>query len=118
VATSDAEQQSSYDITPHVWRDEQPGDEPRLVVSITFVPRGSSERWQDVRLRTLEVRATDQRWTPRESGVAPFGDGGFEVKASGDATLPAGATATVVVTVQTSSGERHLELPTEVRRVG
>jgi hypothetical protein len=118
MATSGAQQQSSYDITPHVWRDEQPGDEPRLVVSITFVPRESSERWQDVRLRTLEVRASDRSWTPRESGVSPFGDGGFELKAAGDATLPAGAKATVVVTVQTSSGERHLELPAEIRRVG
>jgi hypothetical protein len=117
MTTSDAQQQTSYDITPRVWRDEQPGDDPRLVVSITFVPRHASERWQDVRLRTLEVRTPDRSWTPRESGVSPYGDGGFELKASGDATLPAGANATVVVTVQTSSGEKHLELPTEIRRV-
>jgi len=118
MATSDAQQQTSYEITPRVWRDEQPGDDPRLLVSITFVPRQSSERWQDVRLRTLEVRTSDRSWTPKESGVSPLGDGGFELKASGDATLPAGVKATVVVTVQTSAGERHLELPTEIRRVG
>lgn len=117
MATSNAQQQTSYDITPRVWRDEQPGDEPRLLVSITFVPRGSSERWEDVQIRTLEVRADNRTWTPKESGVSPLGDGGFELKASGDATLPAGAKATVAVTVQTSSGERRLELSTEIRRV-
>jgi hypothetical protein len=110
MATSDTLQQTPYDITPRVWRDEQPGDEPRLVVSVTFVPRDSAERWQDVRLRTVEVRTNDQRWTPSESTVSPFGD-------TGDATLPAGAKATIVVTLQTSSGEKQLELPTEILRV-
>jgi hypothetical protein len=117
MATSKTLQQTPYDITPRVWRDEQPGDEPRLVVSVTFVPRDSAERWQDVRLRTVEVRTNDQRWTPSESTVSPFGDGGFELKAAGDATLPAGAKATIVVTLQTSSGEKQLELPTEILRV-
>ena len=118
MATPDIQQQTPYDITTRAWRDEQPGDEPRLVVSVTFVPRDSRERWQDVRLRTLEVRAGDQRWTPSESTVSPLGEGGFELKASGAATLPAGATATLVVTLQTSSGEKQLELPTEILRVG
>ena len=111
-------QQAPYDITPRVWRDEQPGDEPRLVVSITFVPRNSSERWQDVRLRSLEIRADDRRWAPSESSVSPSGNGGFELKALGAATLPAGAKATIVVTLLTSSGEKQVELPTEIQRVG
>lgn len=110
-------QQTPYDITARVWRDEQPGDEPRLVVSVTFVPRNPSERWQDVRLRTIEVRANNQRWTASESTVSPFGDDGFELKAFGDATLPAGAKATIVVTLQTSSGEKQLELPSDILRV-
>ena len=118
MAPSDSQQQTPYDITPRVWRDEQPGDEPRLVVSVTFVPRNSSERWQNVRLRTVEVRVNDQRWTPRDSTVSPFGDDGFEVKAFGDATLPAGGKATIVVTLQTSSGEKQLQLPADVQRVG
>jgi hypothetical protein len=117
MATSDTQQQTPYDITPRVWRDEQPGDEPRLVVSVTFVPHNSSERWQDVRLRTVEVRVNDQRWTPSESTISQSVDGGFEVKALGDATLPAGAKATIIVTLQTSSGEKHLELSTEILRV-
>ena len=111
-------QQTPYDITPRVWRDEQPGDEPRLVVSVTFVPRNSSERWEDVRAQAVEVRANDQRWTPSESTVSPFGNGGFELKAFGDAAFSAGATATIVVTLQTSSGEKQLELPAEISRVG
>jgi hypothetical protein len=118
MATSDARQDTPYDITPRVWRDEQPGDEPRLVVSATFVPRPSSERWQDVQLRVLEVDANEQRWTPTEASIVPFGDGGFELKAFGAATVPVGAKATLVVTLQTSSGEKRLALQTEVRRVG
>ena len=117
MATPDTQQQTSYDISARAWRDEQPGDEPRLVVSVTFVPRSAGEAWQDVRLRTLEVHANVQRWTPSESAVLPFGDGGFELKAVGNATLPAGAKATIVVTLQTSSGEKHLELPAEILRV-
>ena len=114
----ESQQQTPYEITPHVWRDEQPGDEPRLMVSVTFVPRASSERWQDVRLRSLEVRANDRRWSPNESSVSPLGEGGFELKAAGPATLPAGAKATIVVTLQTSSGEKAFSLPAEIRRVG
>lgn len=117
MAASDAAQQTPYDITPRVWRDEQPGDEPRLLVSATFAPRPSAERWQDVRLRTLEIHANEQRWKPIESSLAPLGEGGFEIKASGEATLPAGTKATIVVTLQTSSGEKQLALPTEIGRV-
>ena len=116
--TSDTQPQTPYTITARVWRDEQPGDEPRLVVSIICAPRTASDRWADVQLRTIEVRANDQRWTPSESTVSPSDDGGFEVKASGAATLPAGARATIVVTLQTSSGEKHLELAADIQRVG
>ena len=117
MPTSNSQQQIPYDVTPRVWRDEQPGDEPRLVVSATFVPRDPSTRWQDVRLRSLELQAEDRRWTPSESTVSPSGDGGFEVKAFGDATLPAGAGATIIVTLQTSSGEKRVELTTKILSV-
>ena len=110
--------QTPYDVTSRVWRDEQPGDEPRLLVSVTFVPRSSSERWQDVRLLTVELRAGDRRWSPKASTVTLSGESGFEVNASGDATLPAGANTTIALTLQTSSGKKPLELTTEIRRVG
>jgi len=118
MATSATHQQTPYEITPRVWRDEQPGDEPRLVVSVTFVPRDASERWQDVQLHTVEVRAGDERWTPSESSVSASGDGGFEIKAVGEATLAAGATATIAVTLKTSAGEKQLALSTDILRVG
>lgn len=118
MTSSTGGQPPPYYITPRVWRDEQPGDAPRLLVSIAFVPRGATERWQDVRLRSLEVRAGDERWTPRQSAVAPAADGAFEVTASGDATLPAAASATILVTLQTSGDEQRLELATTIQRVG
>ena len=111
-------QQTPYDITARVWRDEQPGDEPRLVVSITCAPRTASDRWADVQVRTIEVRADDRRWTPSESTVSPSDNDGFEITASGAATLPAGAKASIVVTLQTSSGEKRLEAAGVIQRVG
>lgn len=117
MAPAHAQEQTPYDITPRVWRDEQPGDDPRLVVSVTFVPRRAAERWQDVRLRAVEVRANNQRWTPRDSAVSPVGEGGFEVRASGDATLPAGAAATIGVTLQTATGDKGVSLPVDIQRV-
>ena len=117
MPTSESGQQTPYEITPRIWRDEQPGDEPRLAVSTTFVPRSGADRWQGVRLQAIEARANDQRWTPRESSLVESGDGGFEVKALGAATLPAGARATIVVTLQTSSGEKKMELTAEIERV-
>jgi hypothetical protein len=116
MATSDT--QAPYNTTARVWRDEQPGDEPRLIVSITCAPRTASDRWTDVQVRTIEVRAQGERWVPNESAVSASDDGGFEVKASGPATLPAGASATIVVTLQTSSGEKRLELTADIERVG
>jgi hypothetical protein len=93
MTTSDAAQPTPYYITPRVWRDEQPGDTP------------------------LEVRAGDRRWSPSDSKVSPAADGAFEVTASGDATLPAGATATILVTLQTSAEAQHLTLTTTILRV-
>lgn len=117
MVTPDTQQQAPYDVTSRAWRDEQPGDEPRLVVSVTFVPRHSRDRWQAVRVRAVEVRADDQRWAPSESSISDLSDGGFEIKAIGDATLPAGTKATILVTLETSSGEKRFELPTEILRV-
>lgn len=117
MAQSQDQQQMPYDIAPRVWRDEQPGDEPRLVVSITFTPRDRSQGWREVRLATVEVRANAQRWTPRESSLSSSADGGFEVKASGAATLPAGAVATIALSLQTATGQRLVELSTEIQRV-
>ena len=114
----DTRQAAAYEITPRVWRDEQPGDDPRLVVSITFVPRTASDAWQDVRVGAMEVRADDRRWTPTRASLAPFGDAGFEVTAFGDATIPAGAKATLSLTLHTSSGKKHVEVAVEITRVG
>lgn len=117
MAQSQNQQQTPYDIAPRVWRDEQPGDEPRLIVSITFTPRDRPEGWREVRLATVEVHANAQSWTPRESSLSSSADGGFEVKASGAATLPAGAIATITLSLLTSAGQRLVELSTEIQRV-
>lgn len=118
MAAQAAQQPAPYDVTVRAWRDEQPGDDARLLVSITFVPRASTERWQEVRIRTLEMRANGRHWSASESAVADRSDGGFELTAAGEATLPAGTKATIAVTLQTSAGEKQLELAVEIGRVG
>ncbi len=63
------------------------------------------------------VRASDRRWTPSESTVELLGDGASR---SGPSETPRclPARATILLTLETSSGEKRLELTTEVQRGG
>ena len=107
-----------YDITVRIWRDEQPGDDPTLNLSAKFTLRESQTAWQEPRLQRIELHADGRRWMPRESSLTPIAGEGFEITAQGEATLPAGASATGTVTIQTASGSREVSLPaTEIERV-
>lgn len=111
-------QDASCDVTARVWRDEQPGDVPTLNLSAICVPREPADAWREPRLESVEIQAEGQRWVPRASELVRLAGGGFEIKAQGDPTLPAGAMATGTVTLQTAAGSRHIILPaTKITRV-
>jgi hypothetical protein len=111
-------QSTPYEVTPRIWRDEQPGDEPTLNFSATFVPRDPAVVWQQPKLQSIELVANGQRWTPRTSDLTVLARASFELNASGDATLPAGAKATPTVTFQTAAGIQRVTLvETEITRV-
>lgn len=103
-------QSTPYDVTPQIWRDEQPGDEPTLNFSAIFVPRDPAVVWQQPSLQGIELVANGQRWTPHTSDLILLARGSFELNASGDATLPAGVKATPTVTIQTAAGLQRITL--------
>lgn len=104
------QEDTPYDITTRIWRDEQPGDEPTLNFSAVFVPTGRAAVWSEPRVQRIQLEENGRRRTPRTSELMPLGDGGFELKASFDATPPAAARATATITVQTAAGPRHVTL--------
>jgi len=111
-------QDPSCDVTVRVWRDEQPGDVPTLNLSATCVPREPADAWREPQLESVQIQAEGQPWAPRASELVLLAGGGFEIKAQGDATLPAGAMATGTATLRTAAGPRHLTLPaTKITRV-
>jgi hypothetical protein len=104
------QQATPYEITPQIWRDEQPGDEPTLNFSALFVPRDPAVVWPEPKLQGIELVADRRRWTPRTSGLTLIARGGFELNASGDATLPAGIKVTPIVIIQTAAGVKRVTL--------
>ena len=106
--------QTPYEIQVRVWRDQQPGDEPRLHVSARFAPRKDAALWSEVDLAGLRLRTGRSVWTPEDSSIEALPDGVFEVRGQGEATVEAGAAVVPVVQLKTSAGSREVVLPETV----
>jgi hypothetical protein len=103
-----------YEIQVRVWRDEQPGEDARLHVAATFVPRHGASRWSDIDLIGLRLRAGDRVWQPEHDALQPLSEGAFEIRAEGAATIAAGATVTPVIELTTSAGPKEFEVSESV----
>jgi hypothetical protein len=104
-----------YEIDVRVWRDEQPGNGPRLHLSATFAPREGT--WSEVALASLELRAGDRSWTPERSALRALPGGGFEIRAEGAATIAPRVTVVPLAVLNTAIGARQVRLPECIVRV-
>ena len=96
-----------YETEVRVWRDEQPGDDARLHVAATFVPRPGAAAWTEIDLVGLRLRAGDGVWQPEHGALRSLSDGAFEIRAQGAATIAAGTTVTPVIELRTSAGPKE-----------
>lgn len=94
----------------NVWRDEQPGDDPVLHLSVwADVP------WSDVRV--VDVKLQSQKageWSPDETSWESQEEGEVEIRAHGTPTIEVGDEVTLILTLETPGGREKIEIPRNV----
>ena len=114
IKVTQPETQASYDTAINVWRDEQPGSDPSLHVSVQLTPRKGETPWREVKLDWLHLQTDGVAWTPKNSAIERFSDGVYQIRADGALTIEVGVEVTVVIQLTTSEGRKEIALPGNV----
>ena len=101
---------SPYQIQVRAWRDEQPGDDPVLHLSVRLDPRANADPWPGLRLAGLRLATGASEWTPTRQSMESAGVGAFEVRANGEPTLEAGVEAVLSLALDTARGRKKIEI--------
>lgn len=95
--------ESDYELEADVWRDEQPGDEPAIHVSVVLRLPTSGTSSEELGVTSVRLQQGARSWVASQTSIERLDERTLQVRARGEATLGAGARCALTIALVSSS---------------